>query len=161
MTKFTNFKILCANKFDSLLFCCFTVISYFLKFRYIIWVVYCLFMFMYFQDILNTVSYCDDGSTINTNNTSTVQVDGNEGSEKGWHKIPNLYHNIKNSARRRLFWEFCEVDRDNYSSYKEFKKHWNKNINITSEIKKDFKNDLEKLKVIKHTIAWIFNRRES
>ena len=114
---------------------------------------------MFFID--TTVIYCDDGTSIHTNNTTSAQVETNEDYEMEGHKFSNLYYNIKNRTRRRLFWELCEVDRGNYNSYKQFKKHWNNNINITSEMKKDLKTDLDKLKVIKHTIVWIFNRRQS
>jgi len=47
----------------------------------------------------------------------------------------------------------CEAEKGNYNSYKEYKKHWNKDINITKEVKKDLATDLNKLKVVKHTVA--------
>ncbi len=161
MTKFTNFKITFAHIYNYIFSSFFTILFYILQYFYIILIVYNLFL--YSIGLITSVIYCDDGTTIHSPSSwsPSVQVEASEDSETDASKISNLYYNIKNRARRRLFWELCEAEKGNYNSYKEYKKHWNKDINITKEVKKDLATDLNKLKVVKHTVAWIFNRRKS
>ena len=69
------------------------------------------------------------------------------------------FHSIRNIIRRRFFWYICESDSNNYSKYKDFKPNWNPNTRIRAEIKQDLLNDLEKLKLQKHTLSWFLNIR--
>ncbi len=64
-----------------------------------------------------------------------------------------------NKAKRKFFWYVCESDRNNFRSYKDFKKHWDPDTKIYAEIKKDFRADLDKLKLNKKTLSWVVNVR--
>ena len=128
--------------------------------RWIIYIVFSLFI-LYTQDSLLMDVYCDDGTNTfsETNDTHPATCEPN--LEKKEFALSNLYLNLKDKARRKLFWEICECDRGNYSSYKDFKKSWDSSTKIRNEVKKDLQADLHKLRVVKQSIYWILNRRKS
>jgi len=96
-------------------------------------------------------------SVVNT--SGCVDNNNNNGANVSRLDNPNYFSNTYNFVRRRFFWYICESERNNYNSYKDFKTNWDPNIKIRAEIKQDFLNDLEKLKLQKHTLSWFLNFR--
>jgi len=66
-------------------------------------------------------------------------------------------------TKRLIFWKAWEKHRNRYSSFNDFKNNWDNNTKIfkviKTDVKNDINNDLHQLRVIKNTIAWLFNRR--
>jgi len=63
------------------------------------------------------------------------------------------FPSVTNSVKRRLFRFVCESDRNNFSSYKDFKKHRDPDTRIYAEIKRDIAVDIDKLKLNKKTLS--------
>ncbi len=103
----------------------------------------------------NNGNGCDNNNSYNNTNNFPV----NNGANVSRLDNPNYFSNTYNFVRRRFFWYICESERNNYNSYKDFKTNWDPNIKIREEIKQDFLNDLEKLKLQKHTLSWFLNFR--
>jgi len=103
----------------------------------------------------------NDYNNIRTNNTP---INVNEDSRclgLSPSKISSVLHlnSFSDKARRRFFWYVSESEKNNYKSYKDFKTHWNSDTKIYAEIKKDFRDDLDKLKLNKKTLFWLVNVR--
>ena len=63
------------------------------------------------------------------------------------------YKNIVNKTRRIFFWEIIERDRNNYSSYKDFKDNWDPKTKIRAEIKEEIKADIRPLLIAKKAFS--------
>ncbi len=103
----------------------------------------------------------DNNNNISNNNTP---INVNEDSRcigQSPSKISSVLHlnSFSNKARRRFFWYVSESEKNNYRSYKDFKRHWNPDTKIYTEIKRDISADLDKLKLNKKTLSWFFNVR--
>ena len=79
-------------------------------------------------------------------------------SYKSINKIKTYYSILINKTRRRLYWEIVEHERNNYSTYKDFKENWDPSIKIRNEFKKEIKSDLHELLLFKKTTVWILKR---
>ncbi len=104
------------------------------------------------------------GSYNNISNNNTP-INVNESSSRIGQtpsKISSVLHlnYFSNKARRRFFWYVSESDKNKFSSYKEFKKHWNTDTKVYAEIKKDISADIDKLKLNKKTLSWFLNIRK-
>ncbi len=95
----------------------------------------------------------------NSNNNNVFSNNNNHVNIAHPYNSNSMPHSIRNTVRRWFFWYICESERDNYSRYRDFKPNWKPNTRIRAEIKQDFLNDLEKLKLQKHTISWFLNFR--
>jgi hypothetical protein len=65
--------------------------------------------------------------------------------------------------KRVIFWGTWERYSDRYSSYKEFKAHWDTSTKLRkvmiNDLRKDWEKEKHNIKLVKNTIAWILNRR--
>lgn len=72
----------------------------------------------------------------------------------------NVLSKYKNISKRKLYWFFAEKGKTNYSDYDQFKKSWDSNMNIISELKKQITSELSsssrKLNLSKRSLAWFF-----
>ena len=70
----------------------------------------------------------------------------------------NVMDRYKNIGKRKLYWFIAQKGKGNFPSYEEYKKSWNSNINIISELKKQFKSELEntshKVSLTKRSLSW-------
>ena len=70
----------------------------------------------------------------------------------------------KTRARRKIYWLAAQKYKGNYSNYEEFKKSWNPNMNILSELKKQLKSEigfsLPKLSVNQRTFYYFIKGRK-
>lgn len=64
----------------------------------------------------------------------------------------------KNIGKRKAYWFLFEKGKGKYTNYIEYKKSWNPNMNIISELKKQLKSDLENsshnIKKAKRSLSW-------
>ncbi len=74
------------------------------------------------------------------------------------HVCSNILDKYKKIGRRKIYWFIAQKGKGNYSNYEEFKKSWNPNMNIISELKKQLKSEIEtstrKLSVTKRSLSW-------
>jgi hypothetical protein len=93
-----------------------------------------------FSSNINTVASPSDINTVaaptDYNPQSNTQRNVNN-------KFASYYYNITNKTKRRLYWELIESEKNNYSSYKEFKNNWDPNTKLRTEIKNEIKEDLK------------------
>jgi hypothetical protein len=72
----------------------------------------------------------------------------------------NILDKYKSVGKRHVSWYIFEKGKGNYANYEEYKKSWNPDMNILSEIRKqvrlDIDNSLHKLKVNKRSLYWFF-----
>jgi len=60
----------------------------------------------------------------------------------------------KHIGKRRIAWLMFEKSRGEYLNYEEYKNSWNPNIKILDEIKKQYRSDINKLKVTKRVLLY-------
>jgi len=70
----------------------------------------------------------------------------------------NILDKYKNIGKRKVYWFIAQKGKGNYPNYEEFKKSWNPNMNVISELKKQLKSEIEistrKLSVTKRSLSW-------
>ena len=100
------------------------------------------------------VSDTDQSSNIN-NNESRVFSDSSSYSDVYCLNILDRYKNI---AKRKTYWFVAHKGKGNFASYEDFKKSWDPNMDVVSELKKQFKSEVEtsarKLSLAKRSLAW-------
>ena len=93
-----------------------------------------------------TISYFNEisiGNETGVDNHSILQSNGNINENVKLNKISWYYHLITNKAKRRFYWEFIESEKNNFSSYKEFKNNWVPNTKIRAELKNEIKDEFK------------------
>lgn len=115
-------------------------------------------------------SISNDTNTVNNtnlpnNSINSQELTGNTAVNNLEYSLPSgrfskyiNYSYIKNKVRRRFYWEVVESDRNNYSSYDNFKESWNPDTRIRHEIKKEIQDDLHKIILAKNTVFWVLSR---
>jgi hypothetical protein len=127
------------------------------------WLFYIVVIILLFN-ILNYdsyVVYCDSNEPINqffvddSSNESLLDSDSNNDT-----RYSNIWDKYKNIGRRKIAWYVFEKDKGNFSSYKEYKKHWDPHTKILSEIKKQIKLDIDKTSLPLHmrTLRWFISK---
>lgn len=70
----------------------------------------------------------------------------------------SIIDRYKNIGKRKLYWFITQKGKANFTSYEEYKKSWNPNMNIISELKKQLKSEFEstshKLNLTKRSLSW-------
>jgi len=94
-----------------------------------------------------------------SDNTDRTFLDSGSNFNNTYYYSNNL-DKYKNIGKRKISWFFIEKGKGNYANYKEYKKSWNSNTDVLSQIKKELKSDinnsLHKLKVNKRSLSWFF-----
>ena len=67
------------------------------------------------------------------------------------------FDSFKNTGKRDLYWVFWEKHFGDFNSYKEFREKWNPDISVRSEVKKDIKGGLYKIRRFNKTIKRILD----
>jgi hypothetical protein len=122
-------------------------------------------------NILNYDSYliyCDSNEPIDEffieDNSNESLSNSNYSEDAHCSSILDKYKNI---GKRKIAWHILEKDKGNFSSYKEYKKSWDPNTSILSEIRKQVRLDIretsqnlttikDKFSVAKRTLHWFF-----
>lgn len=89
----------------------------------------------------------NDGNTVFSDSSSYTNV-----------YCSTLLDKYKIKAKRNIYWFVTQKGKGNYPSYEEFKKTWNPNMDIISELKKQLKSEVEeashKVSLTKRSISW-------
>lgn len=128
------------------------------------WLLYIAIIIIIYNilDYNSCVVYCDStNNSINeffVDNTSDKSFLSSNNSNDA--NCSNTLDKYKGVGKRHVYWYLFEKGKGNYTNYKEYKKSWNPDMSILSEIKKEFKSDinnsLHKLKVNKRLLSWFF-----
>jgi hypothetical protein len=74
------------------------------------------------------------------------------------HVCSSILDKYTKIGRRKIYWFVAQKGKGNYPNYEEFKKSWDPKMNIISELKKQFKSEVEnsarKLSVTKRSVSW-------
>lgn len=109
----------------------------------VIFILVLIIMNLFFTEF----TYCDDGSIKNTN----VLLDTNDDKSININCLSVFYH-YRNVVKRKVFWYTCVNKNQPIINYNDFKKYWDPDTNVSSEIKKELIN---KFYVQKNTFKWI------
>jgi hypothetical protein len=122
--------------------------------------IYIILIFSLVLAIINLffgeVIYCDDGS-INSTNVLLGELDLQEHSNTNDNDTINInclsvFDHYRNVVKRKIFWYTCVKGNQPIITYNDFKKYWDPNTNVSSEIKKEL---VYKFYVHKNTFEWI------
>ncbi len=112
--------------------------------------------------------YCDSNEPIDEffieDNLNESLLNSNYSKDAHCSSILGKYKNI---GKRKIAWHILEKDKGNFSSYKEYKKSWDPNTRILSEIRKQVRLDIREtshdlatirnqFSVAKRTLHWFF-----
>jgi hypothetical protein len=74
-----------------------------------------------------------------------------------------LRDDFKSKVSRKLIWIVIEKKKNNYYDYNAFKRDWNPSMKfftlLKNEMKSVIKEDVHKIRVVKRTLFWPFNRK--
>jgi len=127
------------------------------------WLLYIIIIIILFNifDYNSCIVYCDSNEPIDqffVEDSSNKSLLHSNFSDDAY--CSSILGKYKNIGKRKIAWFIFEKDKGNYANYKEYKKSWNSNTDILSQIKKELKSDihngLHKLKVNKRTLSWVF-----
>lgn len=94
-----------------------------------------------YHDLANPTLKHKEIEILNSPTRGTAQV----GFKYYDHKnVRSLYVKFHDIAKRKFFWNIWEKDRGNYTSYEEFKRNFDPNLNIWKEIAHVTKSDMRK-----------------
>nr|QJQ35513.1 hypothetical protein [Fusarium begoniae] len=71
--------------------------------------------------------------------------------------IINNDYEIKERCKRKLQWIIFNQFDSKYGSYTEFKEKWDKDAQLTDQIKNKYKEKIREYKIVKKTILWFIN----
>nr|QJQ35045.1 hypothetical protein [Fusarium annulatum] len=71
--------------------------------------------------------------------------------------IINNDYEIKERCKRKLQWIMFNQFDSKYGSYREFKEKWNKDAQLTDQIKNKYGEKIREYKIVKKTILWFIN----
>jgi hypothetical protein len=128
------------------------------------WLLYIGIIVLLFNvlDYDSSVVYCDSAnssiSPFFVEDTSDKSISNSSISNDA--NCSNTVDKYKNVGKRHVYWYLFEKGKGNYTSYKEYKKSWNPDINILSEAIKLLNLEVEyrkhRFSVAKRSLSWFF-----